>query len=585
MDDKSSKELKKVDSNLGRVDKAAKKSSQGIKGMNKQLLGMGLAVGGAVTGAVALGKALWALGGRGAVVQQTEDSFDGLVRKLKVTPDLLERQREAVRGTVDDMTLMSATQTLLAGTTDEVGKELAEATPKLLEIAKAANKLNPSLGDTAFLYESITAGIKRGSPQVLDNLGIIVKLGKAQSDYADKLGVTVEELTAEQKTLALLNDVSERAGDILIEQAGGVDALGDSMARAEVKAKNLSDTIAKKASPAIERLADKGLELLDWMSRYEEGLVAINAAQDEGIITEEDAARLREDYLSDIITIENVLWNLGMAQDHYNRAVTRTSEEMGHLVRRTQAGVIPGLRETEGALDDSGEAAGEFAGRMLELNRSTAESLSKLREYNRELREQKISDYFDVDMGVGDLAAQLFDVTRFKELGGEGLSALVGEVQSLLVDNIITPEQAREFWKNIAIEAAAIEIELGDIDIGEAAESISEEFNVPLEEAQGLIEGVLGGIDLINMTDLTAVKEEFDALQERRELLEGEFDIFIDADPGDVAQQELDNLEGTLFDLTGEPWQIDVKINKDKTNRSNTIKQPNSIRFWGARWC
>ena len=78
------------------------------------------------------------------------------------------------------MKLMSATSTLLAGTSGDLATALGNATPQLLEIAKAANKLNPSLGDTAFLYESIATGVKRASPMILDNLGLTIKIGNSK---------------------------------------------------------------------------------------------------------------------------------------------------------------------------------------------------------------------------------------------------------------------------------------------------------------------------------------------------------------------------------------------------------------------
>ncbi|MHC4361477.1 MAG: hypothetical protein ACYSTZ_01520, partial [Planctomycetota bacterium] len=178
-------------------------------------------------------------------VQQTEQSWGFLLEKLGATPDILDRMREETKGTVDDMTIMSSTMTLLAGTSDELGGALLKQSPQLLKIAKAANKLNPSLGDTAFLYESIATGIKRASPMILDNLGLTIKIGDANEAMAKKLGKTVEELTAEEKQMAILIDTM-RAGNILLEQVGGtVDAAGDSMARAEVASKNLGDQWSK----------------------------------------------------------------------------------------------------------------------------------------------------------------------------------------------------------------------------------------------------------------------------------------------------------------------------------------------------
>jgi hypothetical protein len=191
----------------------------------------------------------------GAVVQQTEDSFDGLIDKLGVTPDLLDDLREASDGTISDIRLMSATTTLLAGAQGDLGSALASATPELLEIAKAANKLNPSLGDTAFLYESLATGIKRASPMILDNLGLTIKIGEANEKYAESIGKTVEQLTAEEQKLALLAE-ARRAGKVLVEQAGGAaDSATDDFAQLEVTVENLTNALKKDLVPAAGEVA------------------------------------------------------------------------------------------------------------------------------------------------------------------------------------------------------------------------------------------------------------------------------------------------------------------------------------------
>jgi hypothetical protein len=364
MEDKSSKELKKVDSNLGKVDKAAKKSSQGVKGINTQLLGMGVAVGGAIAGTAALVKGLYELGGRGAAVQQTTESYDGLLRKLDVAPDLIEKQRAAVRGTVDDMTLMAATQTLLAGTTDEVGKELAEATPKLLEIAKAANKLNPTLGDTAFLYESIATGIKRGSPLILDNLGLTIKLGEANERYAKSLGITVEELSSEQKTLALLNEVTEESGRLLLEQAGGVDSVTDAYAANQVMLKNLSDELAMKAAPAIGRVIERVNELLPPLLDWLEVHPGLQQALDDNIIT-------LDEYEGLLAMFAGTTEQATDAQDYLDRAIARNNLQLQIAADRTgwAAGqnreYIETLEDEAVAVDKVAEGMKKFSAQLL----------------------------------------------------------------------------------------------------------------------------------------------------------------------------------------------------------------------------
>lgn len=212
------------------------------------------------------------LGQAGAQVTQTAESFDLLLQKVGAAPDLLSQLQEASRGTVDDMKLMSATSTLLAGTQGDLAKALADSTPQLMEIAKAAQKLNPSLGDTTFLYESLATGIKRASPLILDNLGLTISIEKAYADYALTLGKTAEALTAEEQKMALLTATLE-TGKTMIDQVGGsTESATDSIARMETAIKNTSDALKAQLAPSISNAADAIYYFLEGQNKIADAL-------------------------------------------------------------------------------------------------------------------------------------------------------------------------------------------------------------------------------------------------------------------------------------------------------------------------
>lgn len=252
--------LKQAQDDLKGIGEAAKKSSEeGEKGSKKFGVsltelksGIDLAVGGLKTLAE-VGKAAFDFAEAGAVVNQTTASFAG----MGVSLDTL---RAAARGTVDDMTLMSSTLTLVAGAGPAMQGALAEAAPKLLEMAKAANKLNPTLGDTTFLYQSIATAAKRQSVQIADNLGIVVNQAQAYETYATSVGKAVTELSAEEKQLAFLNALLE-SGNVLLEQAGNsTESAADGYARLKTEVANATADMQAAAdtglSPFINRTAD-----------------------------------------------------------------------------------------------------------------------------------------------------------------------------------------------------------------------------------------------------------------------------------------------------------------------------------------
>lgn len=257
-----------------------KETEKGLKAVASGIKSVGMTMAAVVAAGYTFKKAL-DLGKEGAVILQTKQSFDRLIDTVDGYPDLLERLQKASRGTVDEMTLMSSTATLLAGAEGELATQLANATPQLMEMAKASNKLNPLLGDTTFLYESLATGIKRGSPMILDNLGITVSLGDANEAYAKALGKTVAALTEEEKKIALLNAVLEK-GDVLIQQVGGsTESAVDPFNRLEAVWKDLADTGKTQLAPVMGRVANLLADLLSVEERLEDATNDLGDSYDE----------------------------------------------------------------------------------------------------------------------------------------------------------------------------------------------------------------------------------------------------------------------------------------------------------------
>jgi len=271
--DKASVELRGLKKELEGIGAAGQEAGKGLKKADKSIVDTGKAlmkiVGFAGAAAVAL-KQVYDAGKQGAAIAQTTESFN----RLGVS---IEDLRASSLNTIDDMTLMSSTLTLTAGAGEKLQEQLLQATPQLLEIAKAANKLNPALGDTAFMYQSIATGVKRASPLILDNLGIMVKVGDANKVYAQQIGKAVDELTAEEKQIALLNETM-RAGTRLIEQVGGsVESASDSYAQLETNIKNITDGMKVQTSQAIGPLIAKYAEFVQETIDSDKSLIGFAA--------------------------------------------------------------------------------------------------------------------------------------------------------------------------------------------------------------------------------------------------------------------------------------------------------------------
>lgn len=242
-------------------------------------LSKGLATGAAViVGVGATLKKAFDMAEEGASVVQTTESFKSLLGEIGAAPDLLSQLQRASRGTISDLDLMSSTTTLLMGAQGELATSLANATPQLMEMARAASKLNPSLGDTTFMYESLAKGIKRGSPMILDNLGIIVKVEEANRAYAESIGKTTDQLTAEEQKIALLNAVLAQ-GETLMAQAGGsTESAADSYQALAAATENTKNKFLAMMHEGLEPAAEAAAILLSWNDKVNAMLVEQNAA-------------------------------------------------------------------------------------------------------------------------------------------------------------------------------------------------------------------------------------------------------------------------------------------------------------------
>lgn len=196
-----------------------------------------------------------ALGQRGAGLVGIAESFDRLTQAAGFDAvAALERLRVASAGTISDFELLRITNVALAGATGQFAQEFGENLPRLLELARVQSRATGQ--DTQFLFQSLVSGIKRASPMLIDNTGLVLKLGEANEAMALSLGVTVEQLTSEQKQLAILN-ATLAAGQVAIEGFAGIqETAADKLARMNATLTNIGDILAVGVQPAFGMFLD-----------------------------------------------------------------------------------------------------------------------------------------------------------------------------------------------------------------------------------------------------------------------------------------------------------------------------------------
>lgn len=453
------------------VTKSLTGMNQAAKSGKDFLAGMGISIDALSNPALAAGQAVkflaeqtWAMGKRGGVVTQTTNSFDGLLDVIGASPDLLERLRSAALGTVDDMTLMSSTATLLAGTSGDLATSLANATPELLEIAKAAQKLNPTLGDTTFLYQSIATGVKRASPLILDNLGLTIRLGEANEAYAKELGKTVEQLTADEQKQALLNETL-RAGRVLIEQAGGsAESATDSFAALDTAVTNYYDVVSKKATPATKQLADGITEVIDKE-------ILLIRAEEMGLLTK---GELNSMYGTTRITVEEL---------------TRRINELENATRQEESSLMGMSNTLEGEVKPSLVKSYEATRNMDQAMQNMATTA--------DTSSDEVSTAFEdmageVNRSLDSVIENMMADMQWIAQGGMELQAEYGRIIQELNDKTLAGAQyaaagAYDAMEAVQVKTIILKDEIAGVDATASAKNISDTLGISLQAALDLV--------------------------------------------------------------------------------------------------
>ncbi len=183
----------------------------------------------------------------GAKAEQQAMAFENMANSFGISGDrIIAKLREVSYGTIDTTTMIEK-----AGTAMMMGIRPDELV-KLMEIARATSRLTGQTVTKAF--EDISLAVGRQSRMILDNLGIIVKQGEANQDYARALGKTVKELTDVEKKQAFVN-ATIKAGNKLMRQLGNETVTtADKFAQLEASAKNAAQWLYKAT---VVNLAEK----------------------------------------------------------------------------------------------------------------------------------------------------------------------------------------------------------------------------------------------------------------------------------------------------------------------------------------
>lgn len=237
-------------------DKASNKVKQIDKNFNTLFKGVKAFISGKIF--IELARQVSVFIGQGVKSIKVEKSFSSLTSSFGInSKKILEDLNDVAQGTISTFELMEKSNKALLLTNGLVAKDL----PKLLEIARASAEATGE--DIGFLFDSIITGIGRSSPMILDNLGLTIKLGEANKEYAISLGKTSEELTENEKKQALLNEVLKSGQDLINKSGVESENTLDSYKRLSAESKNLADNTGKILANSFDGFADSLANVID----------------------------------------------------------------------------------------------------------------------------------------------------------------------------------------------------------------------------------------------------------------------------------------------------------------------------------
>ena len=135
------------------------------------------------------------------VLQEGQEAFAGVTGRAMKT-----LARDIQSATEAQITFKEASQAAAIGLAAGLNPS------QLNQFGEAAKTISVALGrDVTDSFNRLVRGVTKAEPELLDELGIILRLDEATTKYAAQLGTTKEQLTTFQKSQAVANDVLEQA--------------------------------------------------------------------------------------------------------------------------------------------------------------------------------------------------------------------------------------------------------------------------------------------------------------------------------------------------------------------------------------
>lgn len=240
-------------SELNIIIKGKDMASKSIGSITKALGGLGKATaigtGAVVAGGALAGAALFKLAEGAAPIEGIQKAFEGLTEGMEGgTDQMLRALAEGSLGMVSNTELMRG----FNEAAQLVGVDFAERLPDAMGVLA---KVSAATGqDMDYLLSSMTIGVGKLSPMILDNLNIQVDATAAYQDWADKMGVAVESMSKTEQQAALMDQVMVKLAANTAKMPDITENASTKMAQFKTTMANAKDQIGTALLPMFTKL-------------------------------------------------------------------------------------------------------------------------------------------------------------------------------------------------------------------------------------------------------------------------------------------------------------------------------------------
>jgi len=242
------KEAKRASKGLDKVSKSAGDTRRNMQAMSgrvesgtKGFARMQQGTGGVVQAYAILASTLFAVGAAFRaleVASNIQNQIRGFEMLATVTGtamlSITENVRAATGGLLDFQT--AAQQTAIA-------TAAGFSSSQIIQLAEGAKNASVALGrDLTDSFNRLIRGVTKAEPELLDELGVILRLDIATRNYAASVGASADKLTIAQRRTAVFNEVAKQLEDNFGAIAGKADQLLNPVTRFQTLLNDISIT-------------------------------------------------------------------------------------------------------------------------------------------------------------------------------------------------------------------------------------------------------------------------------------------------------------------------------------------------------